>query len=493
MKTTKRIMAIVLAALMLAMMIPFAASAATEQVTFKVDNDKNDYEFTVYQLATLDVETGTYTKSANTADSIFNIIKSSTGTTAAILAEADSLAEAALAAGTPDAAQIGTANPEKFTKGEKTYTVDSGIYYIRATKQPATVKSVQNSIVALPYYTDGQTKVTTLPDNGDKISANTIHLAKKVKEGDVEVTKEITNSKFAGVKTYTTAQLGETVNFKLTASVVGSTDKKLKAYKINDEMTAGLTYGSVTSVKLTGGAAADRTLTSSEYEAKKISNQKFEVILDKTNVLDKDFFYGYTTVEVECTATVNSSAVYAPSSNNNTDSLTYTNANGVETDVDGDTVKVYTFKLRVKKVDADTKAGLEDAEFKVFSSEADAADDSKAIDTATSDENGNVTFGTYKFDANKKYYVKETKAPAGYNLNSHVYEITTPAATFSATGTLTAPTDGVLVYATAIENTKSRLPETGGAGNWMFTIIGGSLVLIAGALFVVIMKKRSSK
>ena len=99
-----------------------------------------------------------------------------------------------------------------------------------------------------------------------------------------------------------------------------------------------------------------------------------------------------------------------------------------------------------------------------------------------------------------EYYLKEVSvstddkmATKGYNLNSYVYEVTTPAAQFSAAGALTSPTDGMLVYSTAIPNTKSELPQTGGAGTLMFTIIGGALVLLAGALFVIIMKKRSSK
>lgn len=50
-------------------------------------------------------------------------------------------------------------------------------------------------------------------------------------------------------------------------------------------------------------------------------------------------------------------------------------------------------------------------------------------------------------------------------------------------------TDTVTV---TIKNTKTKTPSTGGAGTMMFTIIGGSLVLIAGALFVVVMKKRKN-
>ena len=37
------------------------------------------------------------------------------------------------------------------------------------------------------------------------------------------------------------------------------------------------------------------------------------------------------------------------------------------------------------------------------------------------------------------------------------------------------------------------MPETGGQGTWMFTLIGAGLILCAGVLFVIIMKKKAAK
>lgn len=64
MKTTKRVFALVLAALMLAMMIPFAASAANNSLTLSMSKD--GFEYAVYQVATINTETGVYT--LNTED-----------------------------------------------------------------------------------------------------------------------------------------------------------------------------------------------------------------------------------------------------------------------------------------------------------------------------------------------------------------------------------------------------------------------------------------
>lgn len=495
MKTTKRVLAIVLAALMLAMMIPFSVSAATEQVTFNVDCNKAGYTFGIYRLATLDTEDGTYTVDSKASAAVSAAITAADATksSAAILSAANTASAIDPATGQRAATGYGTKVDTFVSTGSKEITVTSGIYYILAEVTPNTVKSVTNSIVSLPYY-DGEWK-STLPSNGTKVTNNTIHLAEKVNEGEMDVTKVITNSKFTGVETYTTAQLGETVNFKLTASVVGSTEKKLQSYKINDTMSEGLTFGSVTGVKLTGGAAADKALTvTSDYTVNKIDDQNFEVILTAATLAD-NAFYGYSTVEVECNATLNENAVVGSEGNTNEDSLTYKNADGKEADEEGDVVKVYTFYLQVKKVDANsTTTGLDGATFKVYKTEADAAADENAIDEASTKTvdgvKGIAQFKTFKFDANKTYYIKETVAPEGYNLNSAIIEVKTPAATFNSDEELTSPTDGMLVYSTGIPNTPAKLPQTGGPGTIAFTIIGGSLVLIAGALFVVIMRKR---
>ena len=74
MKTTKRVLAVVLAALMLACMIPFAASAANNPATstsVTLTCAKPGYTFEIYQLATLEFKgeegskttSGLYTRS----------------------------------------------------------------------------------------------------------------------------------------------------------------------------------------------------------------------------------------------------------------------------------------------------------------------------------------------------------------------------------------------------------------------------------------------
>ena len=62
MKMTKRVLAIVIAALMLAAMIPFAVSAATpETYTMNVTSSKEGFAFDIYKIADTNIETGAYT------------------------------------------------------------------------------------------------------------------------------------------------------------------------------------------------------------------------------------------------------------------------------------------------------------------------------------------------------------------------------------------------------------------------------------------------
>ena len=103
------------------------------------------------------------------------------------------------------------------------------------------------------------------------------------------------------------------------------------------------------------------------------------------------------------------------------------------------------------------------------------------------------------------YYLKETKAPAGYNLLDSEIKIVISATLNKSENNpaLTALTitvndgnsaDGNLetgIVATDVQNNQgATLPETGGMGTTLFYIVGGILVLAAVVLFVT--KRRMS-
>ena len=76
--------------------------------------------------------------------------------------------------------------------------------------------------------------------------------------------------------------------------------------------------------------------------------------------------------------------------------------------------------LTIKKVDSETKEGLEGAKFKLYTSENDAKIDNYSIDEAITNEHGYATFNSPEIQPNTTYYVKEIAAPDGYKITSAI-------------------------------------------------------------------------
>lgn len=138
--------------------------------------------------------------------------------------------------------------------------------------------------------------------------------------------------------------------------------------------------------------------------------------------------------------------------------------------------KVKLGDLLLLKQDKDNQKPLKDAEFAIYATQEDANSNTNVIATAKSDENGQVRFiglvlGT---EDSKNFYLKETKAPAGYVINAEVKEV------------LVKKGESTTVEYT-IDNTKHdgpNLPLTGAAGQLMLTLGGLALLGAAGGLTV---------
>lgn len=475
MKTTKRVIAIVLAALMLAMAIPFAASAANTSLTLSMSKD--GFEYTVYQVATLNTTTGQYT--LNTTDTaVVEAMNTLNQSGADFLAALDSASNPGTSKGI-------------VKKGTNFTTSEIGIYYAKATAWPDNVQKRSNTVV-VPQYND--------TDKTWEFSSASIDLSTngKAVSGDVSVDKGFTTvadkaPKYKGQ--------GEEVNFTLEASVIGSADQKAKKYVIYDTMSKGLTYNNDAKVfylnesgAVVGSeATADFTVETTGSNAKLTGAYEggtYITVTAKADTLNGTAFYNAKKVRVTYSATVNNNAVIGSAANPNADGLEYTNAAGKTDDVEGSEVKVYTFVARAYKVDAsNNNAPLAGATIGLYSTEANATAETNEIATAVTGTDGYAKF-IKTGDTNEvrlapgTYYVKELAAPNNYNRNTNVYTININA-TQSGNGIFTNNTE-------PITNTISKLPQTGGAGTMMFTIIGGSLVLLAGVLFVVVMKKRKA-
>lgn len=487
MKTTKRVLAIVIAALMLAMMVPFAANAATPNVTFTLSYDQpadeadGTFEWTVYQLATLDTETGALTIKA-TDSAIVSALKANSTSSVTILEKCDAATSG-----------FGTATGGTFASGDadKTYTVPAGIYYVKCTTAPASATLKNNSIVALPYYQNNAWQ-NTLPASAST-EGNTIKLGTKFSNSPVSIVKKVKDVVSNAWVDATSQQQDKDVQFRTFVTTAGSATERLGGYKISDSMEKGLKLKSIDSVKFFAEAnsASGTTVPATAYSTTK-DDTSFEIAFtaDYLTAATAPEFYNNKYIEVLYTCTVLDSAEVGDNENVNTAELTYKPVSSTWTDPIKDTAQVYVYEAGVYKYDAskaDTNTPLANAEFAIYATKANAVAGKNAIAVAKTGTDGKAKFvaaGTtkeFKF-AKGTYFVKETKAPANYNLNSEVKEITLGATAASTT-----------LEEVSIGNTPSKLPETGGEGTMMFMIIGGSLILLAGVLFVVVMKKRSSK
>lgn len=474
MKTTKKVFAIILAAMMIALCIPFAVSAteltaSTTDYSLTINCDKAGYTYTVYKIADYDDTQGRFFNGATTA--INTAINNSTDSTAAVLTAAD-------------AATLSNGTAISFTssKTSETLTLKGGMYYIKCTAVSINNDKVeQNNIVPLPNKNMTGTTFTV------DVATN------KIKEGgEPSVYKVIEKADGATTNELSVSQ-DDTITYVLTADIAGTVDNKLSKYIIGDEMdTANLSVSdvSIVSVQLVNGSTKtdlqyDKIDSGSDLTSTKGYNYTFGVSVKSTE-LDKDTFYtAGNQVVVKFTTKLTANA-QAGVDIINKDGLKYTNKSGAENEVRGQEVKVYTFKVKVTKVDADsTTTKLGGAKFKIYSAYNTSSKELSGLITesaATDATTGAVVFD-YKF-AEGTYYIQESQAPAGYALNKDVFTVNITKGSNSI--------ESGVHNATVVTDTKVKLPDTGGAGTMIFTIVGASLIVCAGILLVIVLKKRSS-
>lgn len=453
MKTTKKIFAAFIAVMMIALMIPFSASATTNYSASLTG--KAGYTVSVYKVASLDVVSGQYTSSITAIQDELNKVEG---------ADNKNVLKAC------DAAAVSTPVTTKtFSASDVTLdfsTTEPGVYYFKWTGTPAGVDSkiISNSVISLPYYKDG-----------NWVNSYTGTISAKVEDSTPTVSKKIENSDIDNSNT--TAAIGSDVTFTLTADTVGTSTEKAKKYKLTDTMSEGLTYKEVKEVKVDASV-----VSTDDY---KVTQTGQTVDIEFTSAYlnnDTSAFYTADKVYVTYVATVNTSALISIAGelkpNTNHVDLHYTNNMDVDSDITGNTVNVYTFTLNVGKVDGNnTTKTLPNATFKLTSK-----NDAEFVKTLTTGTDGSVTFTGLKAGT---YYVEETVAPEGYNINSKKFEIT-----ISTQGIVTG--DNVKDNKLVVTDFPLSVPQTGGAGTVMFTVGGIALIACAGVLFFVVMRKKKT-
>ena len=507
MKTTKKIFAAVLAVMMIALMIPFSASAATVELNVTCDPnsvatteaDKTNYigtyVYEFYKLAKVDTGNGTVTVVDAYKDNaaLVNAIKEATNNTTLDDKATNSKAQHIIAAcesgditwNSTDAALTLTFRYDGSNNvpTQQITSLDDGIYYVYCAQKPGTVKAVSGSLISLPYY------------NGTNwtYKYNTVNLASKINVSGITVTKTVADSNVGTQKN---------ADYTLTASTAGSTTNKVGTYAIVDNMdNALLLIDSTVKVYFVKDGAetpaedGDFTVVSNYPYKDATGNDAtatFAVVASDA-LLQNDKFYGYDTIKVTFSAKVNADiATKVLSDLPNTDGLYYGNEGNL-TYKTGQTVNVATAGLDVTKVDGNaTSTKLPGAEFTLYSdvdcNNPVVVDGVTVKATTTTNGNDKFCYGSneFYFTPGVTYYVKETKAPANYNLNATVFTVTAVAKAYTAVGT-------VENGATVVKDYPVTVPSTGGMGTMMFYVGGAALIACAGVLLFVLKRKKAAK
>lgn len=238
---------------------------------------------------------------------------------------------------------------------------------------------------------------------------------------------------------------------------------------------------------------------------------KFTLKFTDSGYAKLEQYYNDYVLRISYYATVNKSALI---NNENTATLKYGNNPNVITS----TAHVGVLSIPVFKTKTDNTA-LPGAEFSLYTTLNDANNDKnpiefkqddvpnetyrKALDGETNTVNKITTNNTGKFSfyglKEGDYYLKEIKAPDGYNKLKEPIKVTVSKIENNTTKEVTGYSlyytygknsgDGV-TEVQVINETGSLLPSTGGAGTTLIYLIGGALVLGSG---IVLANKKRAK
>ena len=373
--------------------------------------------------------------------------------------------------------------------------------------------------VAPGYYL---LKDASLPSEDDAYTTFIVLVVKNVeisrkaaKPGiDKQVWDEADDAETAGQNWGETAdhELNETFQFKLIATLTGDKDyADYETYKLifHDSMSAGVTFESIDKVTVNGTEISGYTHTATAGQA----GGSWTLTIADLKQFDADLTDGCV-VEVIYNAHLNNNAVIGNIDDNlNEVFLEYSNNPNWEGSGEGDgdepggdedeptgktekdTVWVFTYEVKVNKIDGNTQEELPDAEFQMKNAAGkwlvvdengkvqQWIDDQSKASVLKSDENG--VFSVIGLD-HGTYYLVETKAPNGYNLLTEAVEVNVVAThkEVTAESAETIFTVNEKSEITVENKAGIVLPETGGMGTTMIYILGAVMVLGAGVLLV---------
>ena len=505
MKRMKRIMALMLAAIMMMAMsvTAFAAGGATGTHTLTVNvkstepaQDLKGQTINLYKL--FDVTESKSGETTNYAYTVNNTYK-------AALASVLKIGETSKDEDFVKAVADQEATIQQFAND---FTAKALTDNLGATKTSGKIEESKTSYeftgldagYYLVYVTGGkeiQSSLVTVDE-----TTNTVNL--KTEAPSIEKTAD-----------KTTVNIGDVVKYTVKGSIPDTTGYAQYVYKIHDELSTGLDFvndakgtalgAGATTVNVTVAftdnsvTAAGTTPTVATLDTannRKMSLDLSEWVRANQTNKGKEFTVTYY-------AKVNKDAVVTEK---NKAQLEYGNKPGETTTTTPSEAKTPTYPLDILKTKKDSNVKLAGAKFSLYTSEADAKNGTNPI--KVTGNNGNYVVDsnstTTEFEsvenieekgynlrvnglAEGTYYLVETKAPDGYNKLTAPVVIKITKSTDTDVNNWTISKDGTVETDKIIDienSTGSLLPSTGGRGAIVFAVIAALLVFGVAVSFI---------
>ena len=505
MKRMKRIMALMLAAIMMMAMsvTAFAAGGATGTHTLTVNvkstepaQDLKGQTINLYKL--FDVTESKSGETTNYAYTVNNTYK-------AALASVLKIGETSKDEDFVKAVADQEATIQQFAND---FTAKALTDNLGATKTSGKIEESKTSYeftgldagYYLVYVTGGkeiQSSLVTVDE-----TTNTVNL--KTEAPSIEKTAD-----------KTTVNIGDVVKYTVKGSIPDTTGYAQYVYKIHDELSTGLDFvndakgtalgAGATTVNVTvaftdnsvtAAGTAPTVATLDTANNRKMSLDLSEWVRANQTNKGKEFTVTYY-------AKVNKDAVVTEK---NKAQLEYGNKPGETTTTTPSEAKTPTYPLDILKTKKDSNVKLAGAKFSLYTSEADAKNGTNPI--KVTGNNGNYVVDsnstTTEFEsvenieekgynlrvnglAEGTYYLVETKAPDGYNKLTAPVVIKITKSTDTDVNNWTISKDGTVETDKIIDienSTGSLLPSTGGRGAIAFAVIAALLVFGVAVSFI---------
>lgn len=509
MKSIKRIIALLLTAVMTMTMsvTAFAADANNLTVNVLSGQDLNGQTISLYKL--FDVTTSgrgenkNYAYTVNTATGYKDAIKSALGTSFTGTTDVE-YAEAVKTLGEDKSAPV-----QKFANDFTEYALKNGTT-VKATKTSGKITGKNTTSFVFNGLDKGYYLVYVT--GGKKIQSSLVTV-----DGETTVSLKTEAPSITKTADKETVSIGQVVKYTVAGSVPDTTGYAEYVYKIHDTLSDGLDFvndangaavtGDTVNVTVAFKGADDASTAPTKATLSGNGNRTMALDLSawvKANQANKGKEFTITYY-----AKVNKDAVVTEK---NSAKLEYGNDPDNTTTTTPSEAKTPTYPLDINKYakGGDNKK-LAGAKFKLYSNkeDADAANDNSIKVSAVAGKAGHYvvdpTSTTTEFVsvdsitgvdgynlhvnglAEGTYYLVETKAPDGFNKLTAPIEVKITKSTDTDANNWTISKDGTPETDKIIDvenSTGSLLPSTGGMGTIAFTVVAALLVLGVAVSFI---------